>query len=110
MLFFPFGAYSNMNHKKRGGQPMRKTKRGEALVESLRLPQDAVRGETLLTFIGRSTVQIENYRSILMFSDTAIRIQAKRYILCLSGRNLNISYYDRDEMKITGKFEHITFE
>ena len=55
-------------------------------------------------------MQIENYRSILMFSDTAIRIQAKRYILCLSGRNLNISYYDRDEMKITGKFEHITFE
>ena len=89
---------------------MRKTKRGEALVKSLRLPQDAVRGETLLTFIGRSTVQIENYRSILMFSDTAIRIQAKRYILCLSGRTLNISYYDRDDMKITGKFEHITFE
>ena len=40
------------------------------LAESLGLPLDASRGETILTFVGRSMVRIENYRSILVYSDT----------------------------------------
>lgn len=82
----------------------------DTLVESLRLPQDAVRGETLLTFIGKGAVLVENYRSILLYSDTSIKIQAKRYRLVIVGRNLCIRYYDKDEMKITGQLESITFE
>lgn len=83
---------------------------GAGLVESLRLPQDVIKGETLLTFIGKSAVQIENYRSILLYTDEKIRIQAKRYQLAVSGKNLCIRYYDKDEMKITGRIETITFE
>lgn len=83
---------------------------GNDLSTSLRLPQDVVKGETLLTFIGKSAVQIENYRSILLYTNTSIRIQAKRYQLCILGKNLCIRYYDKDEMKITGRIESITFE
>lgn len=79
-------------------------------MESLRLPQDACLGETILTFIGKTTVRIENYRSILIYSDTGIKIQAKRYKLSVAGRNLKIRYYDKDEMEIVGQIEHINFE
>jgi len=81
-----------------------------ALVESLRLPQDAVLGETVLTFIGRNAVRIENYRSILNFSDTLIKLQAKRYKLSVRGKRLKIRYYDKDEMEIAGQIEAINFE
>ena len=80
------------------------------LSDALRLPEDVVKGESLLTFIGRSAVRIEKYRSILFYTDTNIRIQAKAYRLSVSGSRLSIRYYDKDEMEITGKIETITFE
>ena len=80
------------------------------LSDALRLPEDVVKGESLLTFIGRSAVRIENYRGILFYTDTNIRIQAKAYRLSVSGSRLSIRYYDKDEMEITGKIETITFE
>ncbi|MCI8453868.1 MAG: sporulation protein [Lachnospiraceae bacterium] len=82
----------------------------DALSKALMLPQDAVKGETLLTFTGQRVVYIENYRSILLYSDTKIQIQAKHYRLTVAGRNLSICYYDKDEMKITGHVEAISFE
>ena len=72
--------------------------------------QDVTRGETLLTFLGRTRVRIENYRSILIYSETGIRIQGKRYQVTVTGKNLCIRWYDRDEMEITGRFESVTFE
>lgn len=100
-----------MKHRKSKVRQLKKKRSGRNdLSTSLRLPQDVVKGETLLTFIGKSAVQIENYRSILLYSDTSIRIQAKRYQLCVAGKNLCIRYYDKDEMKITGRIESITFE
>ena len=71
---------------------------------------DAAGGETLLTFIGTRAVHIENYRSILVYSDAEIRIQCRRYILIVAGKKLKICYYDKDEMKIAGCLEVIRFE
>lgn len=88
----------------------KKTYDGDALAESLRLPRDAVLGETLLTAIGKNTLRVENYRSILIYSDTSIKLQAKRYKLSIFGRNLKIRYYDKDEMEIVGQIEDVKFE
>ena len=71
---------------------------------------DAVGGETLLTLIGTRAVHIENYRSILVYTDSEIRIQCRHYILFVSGKKLKICYYDKDEMKISGRLEVIRFE
>ena len=78
--------------------------------DSLGLPRDAVKGETIVTATGRSALRIENYRSILIYSDTKIRIQAKRYKLSVTGKHLRIRYYDKDEMEITGYIETVSFE
>ena len=88
----------------------KKTNGKDALVESLRLPQDAVLGETLLTVIGKNTLRVENYRNILIYSDTSIKLQAERYKLSVSGRNLRIRYYDKDEMEIVGQIRDVKFE
>ena len=71
---------------------------------------DAMKGETILTRIGMRAVHIENYRSILVYTDSEIRIQCRHYILFVSGKKLKIRYYDKDEMKISGRLEVIRFE
>ena len=81
-----------------------------SFLAALSLPQDVVSGETLLTFIGKHTVKIENYRSILIYTDEKIRIQAKRYKVNVVGKRLCIRYYDKDEMEICGKIESVNFE
>ena len=78
--------------------------------DSLGLPRDAMKGETIITATGRSALRIENYRSILIYSDTKIRIQAKHYKLSVSGKHLRIRYYDKVEMEITGHLETVSFE
>lgn len=71
---------------------------------------DAMKGETILTLIGMRAVHIENYRSILVYTDSEIRIRCRHYILSVSGKKLKICYYDKDEMKISGRLEVIRFE
>ena len=71
---------------------------------------DAMKGETILTLIGMRAVHIENYRSILVYTDTEIRILCRHDILSVSGKKLKICYYDKDEMKISGRLEVIRFE
>lgn len=89
----------------KGQNPGKKT-----LAESLQLPQDACLGETILTFVGRSVLRIENYRGILKFSDTSVMIQAKHYKLLVTGKRLTIRYYDKDEMEIRGQIKAVSFE
>lgn len=93
-----------------GGSLKNQESEGNVLVESLHLSRDACLGETILTFVGRSILRIENYRSILTFTDTSIRIQAKRYKVCIDGRQLSICYYDKDEMEIRGNIGTVSFE
>ena len=80
------------------------------LAESLGLPLDASRGETILTFVGRSMVRIENYRSILVYSDTYLKIQSGKYSLTKDASTPRIRYYDKDEMEITGNIDAIGFD
>lgn len=80
------------------------------LAGSLKLPQDVCLGETILTFMGRSVLRIENYRGILRFTDTSVMIQAKYYKLLITGKRLTIRYYDKDEMEIRGQIKAVSFE
>ena len=84
--------------------------RKETLLESLGLPQDVLCGETLLSVVGNRKLRIENYRSILIYTDTLIRIQTKPYKLTVSGKNLSIRSYDKDEMEIVGHLDSVVFE
>ena len=70
-------------------------------VSALGLPRDVILGDVLISFVGRSQVNVENYRSILIYTDTLIKLQA---------RNCKIDYYTAEEMKITGQVGSLEFE
>ena len=79
-------------------------------VEAMGLPKDVLLGDVLVRFTGFHEVCIENYRSILMYTDTLVRIQAKTCRLALHGQNLGIRYYNQDSMGICGHIHSLEFE
>lgn len=78
--------------------------------ELLKLPVDVACSDTRIIMIGTRTLKIENYRSILVYSDTLIKIQAKQQIVMIHGTELKIRYYDQDEMEIQGRIHGVTIK
>lgn len=82
----------------------------EAVVSALKLPKDVMMGEVLLSFIGRQAVLIENYRSIVLYTDTLVKLQARNCRVLIHGARLTIEYYTSDEMRIAGFIQSVEFE
>ena len=80
------------------------------LVESLELPKDLVYRAAIVTVMGNRELLLENYKGILEYEKEYIRIQAKSCRILVRGKNLNISYYTNEEMKITGIIQSIEYE
>lgn len=81
-----------------------------AMTSALGLPKDVVLGEVLLSFIGRHAILIENYRNIILYTDTLVKLQAKTCRLEIRGSRLTIEYYTNEEMKITGQIQAVEFQ
>jgi len=82
----------------------------EQVIEHLELPKDFLLGEAIITISGRRELLIENYKGILIYEDSFIKIQTKNGRILITGKNLTIQYYTNEEMKITGFFEQISYE
>ena len=67
-------------------------------------------GTVWIRSVGNRELYIENFQSILEYSDRIVRLQAKYDQLCIEGRQLQIRYYNREEMKICGRIHCIRFE
>ena len=81
----------------------------KAIVSALHLPEDVVLGEMLLYFTGSRAAVVENYRSILFFSDEMLRLTGKNIRLTIKGKGLSIEYYDRDNLRVTGQIVSAEF-
>ena len=82
----------------------------EGLVDSLELPKDLVYGAVLVSITGRQEMLIENYRGILEYTKNHISLQTKTCRLVIRGKDLDISYYTNEEMKITGWIDSLMYE
>lgn len=81
----------------------------EILSSQLKLPSDMLAGAPIVTAIGRNEVCIENYKGILEYNSALIKILTKIGSIHIEGKNLNISYFTSDEMKITGMIHNINY-
>lgn len=64
---------------------------------------------TALDIQGQECLVVENYESIIEYTEVKIRLQAKGYRIQIEGKELVIEYFSEDEMKVSGKLEKITF-
>lgn len=81
----------------------------EYLTDTLEMPGDIVYGDVLIAIKGYREAHICNYRSIIEFNDTQIKLQAKNCKLKIVGRELSITQYTCEEMKIRGMISEITY-
>lgn len=64
---------------------------------------------TGLDIQGQECLVVENYESIIEYTEVKIRLQAKGYRIQIEGKELVIEYFSEDEMKVSGKLEKILF-
>lgn len=73
------------------------------------LPKDVIFGVPIITMTGQLEVCVENYKEIMEYTDTLIRIRSKVGQIRVTGRNMQIEYYTNDEMKITGQIKSVEY-
>ena len=76
--------------------------------DAVNIPKDVILGVPLFRLIGREEFYIENYRGILEYTDSLIRVQTKLGQIHIIGKGLEVIYYASDEMKIRGYIESLT--
>lgn len=81
----------------------------EKVTTAIDMPKDVVLGASVLTVLGSNEACIENYRGIIEYTDTLIRIQTKDKQIRIHGKRLQIEYYTNDEMKIKGYISSIEY-
>ena len=74
----------------------------EQMTEALNLPKDLTLGAVILTITGKHEAYVENYMSLIEYTDERIRIQTRT---C----KLEIVYYTNEEMKITGELLEVKY-
>lgn len=85
-------------------------KQKRAFISAANLPEDVFLGEMLLYFTGSTAAVVENYRSIVFFSDTTLKLVGKTMKLTITGRGLTIDYYDREQLRLSGEIQDAAFE
>lgn len=84
--------------------------RKRAAVEALGLPRDVILGDVLLHFTGPYEVVVENFRSLLIYTDTYVKIKAAGCMVVFKGLHLEIETYTEDALKIKGQIRSVEFD
>lgn len=79
------------------------------IVDALELPKDLCLGALNVKLTGQYEAYIENYKSIIEYTDTDIKLQGKNVRIAISGKKLHIICFTKDEMKIKGYLQEVKF-
>ena len=82
----------------------------EQMTDALNLPKDLMLGAVIMTITGKHEAYVENYMSLIEYTEELIRIQTKIGQIRITGKNLRVDYYTNDDMKLTGQIEAIEYQ
>lgn len=82
----------------------------EIISQNLMLPPDIIAGAPIVTLNGRNAVCVENHRRILDYTSNKIKISTRICNLCIEGKNLKITYYTKEELKVTGMIHSVYYQ
>ncbi len=102
--------YSHFEYSKKKKKDEDKESAMEFVSRKLGLSSDILAGAPVVSAIGRNELLIENYKNIIEYTGTIIKVQTKLCRILVEGKNLNIIYFNNDEMKITGMIHAIHYK
>lgn len=72
------------------------------------LQPDILDGATIVKTYGDEYAIIENYKSIIEYTDETIKLQGKHVKIMVCGNNLCIESFEPDECRVCGKINDIS--
>ncbi len=82
----------------------------EKFADAIDISKDVILDTVLIKTIGNKEITIENYKGILGYSDTCIKIKAKPQCIIINGKNLEIGTITEEMLYISGNICEILFE
>ena len=82
----------------------------KALADKMGVPQSAIMNIPVVTIQGMSSMYIENYKSISLYTDTELIVVANNMVISVMGRGLNIEFITSDVLTVSGIFEKIEYK
>jgi sporulation protein YqfC len=75
----------------------------------LDLMPDILEGATIINVYGNESALVENYQSIIEYSQEQIKLQGKHIKLLIAGKELWIDRFTKEDCKICGKIEKVEY-
>lgn len=88
----------------------KKPQKESILAQSLQMPEELLKGDSIISLTGNHKAWIENYKGIIEYDDCRIYLQLKNGKILFQGKKLHIDFYTCDEMQISGIIECINFQ
>ena len=81
----------------------------ESVINFLSLPKEVALDLPLLTATGRNEVTIENYKNLIEFTETKIRVRAKDGTMIISGEQLKLRHITTENVLVSGIISQINY-
>ncbi len=102
--------YAGFKGKSENREDLNRAAYMEQLSRRLSLPADVFTSACILTVTGRYRILIENYKGIIEYTESRIRIQTKQCVLMVAGSDLRIAFFTDEEMQIEGRIHCIEYQ
>lgn len=79
------------------------------IINSCQLPKDVILGASIISITGNRDLLIENFKNIIKFQPELLIVQCKKYQIYITGKNLIIEIYTKEELKVVGEISEIKF-
>ena len=79
----------------------------ETMTNMLSLPKEIALNLPLIMATGRDEINIENYKNLIEFTDTKVRINTAAGVLTIEGVRLTLKQITTEHVLITGKIAEI---
>jgi len=81
----------------------------EKMAGALSVPKEIALDMPLVMATGRGEVSIENYKNILEFTDTRLRIGTKEGLMIIEGEMLKLRQITTENLLISGRIAEIKY-
>ncbi len=81
----------------------------ENISDMLELPKDTFMNLPQIIMLGNKEIYIDNYKGIIEYSDTVIRLNIGEKALKICGENLDIKGIGEEDITIDGSFCSVEF-
>ncbi len=81
----------------------------EQLITACQLPKDVFLGASIISMTGNKEMIIENFKNIVQYFPEKLILKCQNNQIQISGSQLVIELYSKEEIKIKGEIKEIKF-